>query len=126
MTKRSTQALMASDVHVCSRWAGVTSTLPGVIAATGAPPVAWAQDRGDWSWGMHAMSWMWGAWGLGMMAMMLVSWSLVIAGIVLGIRWLAGQGQRSGSDRALDILRERYARGEIDKDEFEARRRDLR
>ena len=90
------------------------------------PVAAWAQD-GPWDrWGMHPMSWMGGAWGLGMMLMMLVFWGLVIAGIVLAIRWLAGQGERSRSDRALDILRERYARGEIDKDEFEAKQRDLR
>jgi putative membrane protein len=75
---------------------------------------------------MHSMSWMWGAWGLGMMVMMLVFWGLVIAGIVLAIRWLATQGERSRTDRGVDILRERCARGEIDKDEFEAKRRDLR
>ena len=60
-----------------------------------------------------------------MMLMMLMFWALVITGLVLGIRWLARQGRREGPDRALDILRERYARGDINKEEFEARRRDL-
>jgi len=60
-----------------------------------------------------------------MMLMMLVFWGLVIAGLVLGIRWLAKQGREDRPDRALDILRERYARGEINKEEFEARKRDL-
>jgi putative membrane protein len=68
---------------------------------------------------------MWGAWGLGMMVMMLVFWGLVIAGIVLAVRWRVGQGGGPRSDRALDILRERYARGEIERDEFEAKQRDL-
>ena len=105
-------------------WRSVTQALVGLAAGAGAPGSAWAQDRGaDWS--MHP-SWMWGAWGLGMMVMMLVFWGLVIVGIVLAIRWFAGQGERSRSDRALDILRERYARGEINKDEFEAKQRDLR
>lgn len=75
---------------------------------------------------MHPMSWMWGAWGLGMMLMMLVFWGLVITGIVLGIRWLARTGGGAQRDRALDILRERYARGEINKDEFDSKQRDLR
>jgi putative membrane protein len=60
-----------------------------------------------------------------MMLMMLVFWGLVIVGLVLGIRWLVNQGRQSRSDSALDILRRRYARGEIDKEEFEARKRDL-
>jgi len=75
----------------------------------------------------HPMMWgIWGAWGLGMMLMMLVFWAAVIVGIVLAIRWLVGQSRNGRPhDVALDILRQRYARGEIKKDEFEAKRRDL-
>jgi putative membrane protein len=68
---------------------------------------------------------MWGAWGLGMMLFMLVFWALVIVGLVLGLRWLATPGRESRSDAALDILRQRYARGEINKDEFDTKKRDL-
>ena len=82
------------------------------------------QERAhEWGWGMHPM-W-WGAWGLGMMVIILLFWVLVIVGLVVGIRWLLGQGKESRSDSALEILRQRYARGEINKEEFEARRRDL-
>jgi putative membrane protein len=94
-----------------------------------APAEVWAQERGwEWGWGMHPMSGMWGVWGIGMMLMMLVFWGLVIVGIVFGIRWLVRQ-DRQGSppttDSALEILRQRYARGEINREEFETRRRDL-
>jgi uncharacterized membrane protein len=41
------------------------------------------------------------------------------------MRWLARQGRESKSDAALEILRQRYARGDINKEEFEARKRDL-
>jgi putative membrane protein len=74
---------------------------------------------------MHPMMFMWGAGGLIMMLMMLVFWGLVIAGLVVGLRWLIGQGRSTGRDEALEILRQRYARGEIDKQEFEGRKRDL-
>ena len=95
----------------------------GVLASTGSPVI---QDRiYEWSWTMHPMWWMWGAGGLVMMLMMLVFWGLVIWGVVVGIRWLVRQGRDERTDRALEILRERYARGEIGKEEFEARRRDL-
>ena len=56
---------------------------------------------------------------------MLLFWGLVIVGVVLGIRWLITQGKESRSDSALEILRQRFARGEINKEEFEARNRDL-
>ena len=72
-----------------------------------------------------AMSWMGSVWGVGMMLIMLVFWGAVIAGVVLGIRWLVRQSGESRSDSALEILRQRYARGEINREEFEARRHDL-
>lgn len=54
----------------------------------------------------------------------------VVAIIVLIFRRLGGSGHDGAAslprDRtALDILKERFARGEIDKDEFEQRRRTL-
>lgn len=80
----------------------------------------------DWGWGMHPMGWMGGMWGIGMMFMMLLFWFLVIAGLILAVRWfLNDQKERRGSDSALEILRQRYARGEINKEEFDARKRDL-
>ena len=93
----------------------------GVLSGVGAPMTAWAQQR-PYNWGMH---YMWGPWGIGMMLMMLVFWGLVIVALVLGIRWLVTQGRESRSDSALDILRQRYARGEINKEEFEAKKREL-
>lgn len=53
--------------------------------------------------------------------------ALIIVGAVLLVRWLMGTGHRSREgeeDRALAIVRERYARGEIDKAEFDARKQD--
>ncbi len=98
----------------------------GVAAALAAPFPVVAQARTwEWDWDMHPMMFMWGAGGLVMMLMMLAFWGVVIAGLVVGLRWLVGQGRSAGRDEALEILRQRYARGEIDKQEFDARRRDL-
>ena len=101
-------------------WIAVSSLLPMALI----PASDRAQER-PWEWGMHPGWWMWGAGGLVMMFMMMAFWGLVIAGLVLGIRWLVRQGRDGQPDRALEILRERYARGEINKEEFESRRRDL-
>lgn len=80
---------------------------------------------GSYDWGMHPMWGFWGGWGIGMMLFMLLFWGLVIVAVVLGIRWLVNQGKETRSDSALEILRQRYARGEINKEEFEARKKDL-
>ena len=54
---------------------------------------------------------------------------VLIALVVLLVRWLSASGSTGGGVIAartpLDILRERFARGEIDKDEFEERKRIL-
>jgi hypothetical protein len=38
------------------------------------------------TWEMHPM-WRWG-WSLGMMATMFLFWTLVVIGLIIGIRWL--------------------------------------
>lgn len=84
------------------------------------------QERtAPWGWDMHPMWWMWGAGGFVMMLVVLAFWGVLIAGIVVAIRWIVAQGREPRADTALQILRERYARGEISREEFEARRRDL-
>jgi putative membrane protein len=69
-----------------------------------------------------------GGWGLGIVGMLLW-WVLIVLGIALLAKWLFGashwHGHKEASGRALDILKERYARGEIDKKEFEEKKRDL-
>ncbi len=73
--------------------------------------------------GHHGM-YGWGGFMLGPIMMILIL-AVVIGLVVMLLRWL-GVGPQ-GSDRrgALDILEERFARGEIDKEEFEERRRTL-
>lgn len=57
-------------------------------------------------------------------------WGLVIWAIIAGVKMLSqGQDQaccgKSKEDGALRILRERYAKGEIQKEEFESKKKDL-
>ncbi len=72
---------------------------------------------GEWGWG-HMI--------FGSLAMVLL-WGGIILLIVLVVRWLGagwgGQHIPPPGKTALDILKERFARGEIDKDEFEERKR---
>ena len=83
---------------------------------------------GNWHMGPGAM----GSWGMGWFGgiFSVILWVLVIVGLVLLIKWLirmskGGIEVRDRSSRALDILRERYAKGEIDKEEFEEKKKDL-
>lgn len=74
-----------------------------------------------------------GGWGMGFgVALMIMFWVLVVVGIVALVRWLLpGPGRDQGGTEPphgktpLEILRERYARGEIDRDEFQQKKRDM-
>lgn len=59
----------------------------------------------------------------------LVVWVLVIGGIVWLVVWLARNANRtttsSSSESPLDILKARYARGEITKEQFETIKHDI-
>ncbi len=73
-------------------------------------------------WNM-GMGWGGGWGGFGMLTMILW-WVLLAAAIVVLAKWLIGSDRTSG-DRSLAVLNERYARGEIGKDEYEQKKRDL-
>ena len=62
--------------------------------------------------------------GIGLLGMILF-WGLLIGGTVFLIRWLIGETVIKREDLALEILKKRYARGEINKQEFDERKRDL-
>ena len=75
-------------------------------------------DWGSFGW--------WGM-GFGMLFMLLFS-VLIILGIAALIRWMliqspSGQGARDKTP--LEIVQERYARGKIDREEYEQKKRDL-
>ncbi len=57
--------------------------------------------------------------------LMVLFWVFVIVGVVYLVRWLMGQGIAGRPESSLDILKKRYARGEINKQEFEEMRQDL-
>jgi putative membrane protein len=67
---------------------------------------------------MDMMNYGMGGWG--MMLMPLFFWVLVIVGVVLIVQWLFEK-----KESALDILKQRYARGEIDKAVFEGMKKDI-
>jgi putative membrane protein len=103
----------------------IAAVSSGLLAAT-LPVVASAQSGyghyGDHMWSGGG----WHGWFLG--PLMMIFWLLVlVGGVILILRWLgvsgpAGPGRGKAGSDALDILRERFARGEIDKAEFEERR----
>jgi putative membrane protein len=108
-------------------WSLSILTLSNIYLIT--PALAQQGRYGDW----HMGRWMMGGWGMGWFGMifMIIFWGLIIVGLVLLIRWLiqntSGKGQtgvRTGSN-AMDILKERYAKGEISRDEFESMKKDI-
>ena len=74
--------------------------------------------------------WGWdGGWGMGyglFSLMHVLWWVLLVGGGILLLRAIVGPRGSRRRDSALDILRERFARGEIDEAEFHERARHLK
>lgn len=92
------------------------------------PAVALAQQSGQYS-GPHMWNGGWRVWFFGPI-MMIVFIAVAAVVVVLLVRWLGGPGHGGAlhsppGKTPLDILKERFAKGEIDKEEFEERRRVL-
>lgn len=79
--------------------------------------------------------WMDGSWcggwpmgGFFMMIMMVLFWGLLIAGGIALVRWITvNQRERAGDhpSSAMELLKKRYAKGEITREEFEQMRKDI-
>jgi len=79
--------------------------------------------------------WNWGPGGLGLgsfflipIILMIAFWVAVIIGIVYFVKWIILSGKRHETkpeETALDILKKRYAKGEISKEEFERIKQDI-
>jgi putative membrane protein len=72
------------------------------------------------------MHWMNGHWGWGWGMGMILFWFLVVVVIIFLVRWIINQRpEPPRSDSALDILKKRYAKGEIAREDFERMKKDL-
>lgn len=90
---------------------------PGMMGWYGAP--GGGPGAGGWTWGLGM--------GLGWLAM-LAFWGALIVGAVWLVRTLSadhGEPPRRAGESALDILKRRYAAGEITREEYEQMRQTL-
>jgi putative membrane protein len=78
-------------------------------------------------WGMM------GGYGYGFGLIHMVVWVVILVAIIVGVIWLVrslassggGQGALPRRSAGLDVLEERYARGEINRDEYLQKKKDI-
>tara|TARA_R110002096_G_scaffold70671_1_gene169361 strand:- start:3482 stop:3826 length:345 start_codon:yes stop_codon:yes gene_type:complete len=101
------------------------------LAVYASASLAWAQQVDPFC--RPSMMWDdgWYGWFLGPV-MMILFLAIAVVVVVLIVRWLGGTGHSGSaapppptSKHAIDILKDRFARGEIDKEELEEKRRIL-
>lgn len=112
----------------------MTRLVTSVLSVLFLTAAVWASEPTlEGPWDMYPTWWPVGVAATTLLLLVLFGWALlhlvplvlVIVASVLGIRWLIGATGARRSDSAVAILRERYARGEIGKEEFDSKMRDL-
>lgn len=108
---------MRKDLTTLLAAPAVLASIPALAQTPGDRPGFW---HSGWDWGEGNM--------ISGSIMMILFWGGLIVAIMFAARWLGGlpvqwaESQPPGR-RGVDILQERFARGEIDKEEFEERKR---
>lgn len=77
---------------------------------------------------MHDWNMWWGGGGMWFGPLWMIVWLTLLVAIIVGVlRWLGaiGGGANTRARGARDILDERYARGEIDREEYMKRNQDI-
>ncbi len=98
------------------------NVVPALFRGAFQPPGSGEMTPRMWGWEYHM--------GLFSILLMGLFWIAVIVAILFLIRWLIASASRRHlearqTDSALEILRQRYAKGEIPKEEFEEKKKDL-
>ena len=115
MNKNTKTALIIGGIIVA-----VAIIVPSIVGA-----VSGGQDVG---WGMMGPGMMGGfGWWWFMPIFMIIFWGLIIWGIVALVRSLSAprDSDSAKTDSALEILKRRYAMGEITKEEYDEKKHDL-
>lgn len=131
MGGEGSDSLLAMHIAMGQRYLGCNSTGSGMMGgmmgltgmAEGKTSLGSMTKGGD-----SMMGSMIGSFGAGLFGwvFMVLFWLLVVVGIVALIKLLTGQSRNGGNNQsALNILKERYARGEIDKKEFDEKKNNL-
>ncbi len=103
---------------------GVIIAVPIIVPLVFGPIWGW-QDDGMMGSGMMSGF----GWGWLMPVFFILFWGLVIWAIVALVRGLSGPRSSDSTaptaDSAIEVLKKRYARGEIGKEEYEEKKKDL-
>jgi putative membrane protein len=99
----------------------VLAALPAILGAVN------PSGYRTWGWGRMGPGMIYGfggAWFMGIL--MIIFWGLIIWGIIALVRYFGGNRQAMlHSDSAMEILKRRYASGEITREEFEEKKKTL-